>query len=100
MAGVEALFESIGPIDMSDNDSLAARDNAISACKFNLFLFSRFVPDFYHFRRVQVSRIIRSMGDRLQSPELLTRWVLALPVLVDGDEMIPAMNLLLELILR
>lgn len=33
LAGVEALFESIGPIDMSDNDSLAARDNAISACK-------------------------------------------------------------------
>lgn len=69
----------------------------VSRISFALDSFPNF---FLFFSSSTVSRIIRSMGDRLHSPELLTRWVLALPVLVDGDEMIPAMTLLLELIAR
>lgn len=36
LAAIPSLFESIGPIDMDDNDILAARDKSISACEWYL----------------------------------------------------------------
>lgn len=49
-----------------------------------------------------VSKIIRSLGDsdKLDTNGLLSRWVLSLPVLVDGEEMTPTNTLLMELIAR
>lgn len=47
-----------------------------------------------------VSKIIRNLGDQVNGEALLPRWVAALPVFVDPEEMSPVYGLLLELIAR
>ncbi|ORY82352.1 armadillo-type protein [Leucosporidium creatinivorum] len=74
---VEPLFASIGEVDTSDNDLLLARDNSVSA----------------------LSKIIRH-SSKVNADALLPRWIGALPVFVDAEEMTPTNTLLLELMAR
>ncbi|KAM0755210.1 ARM repeat-containing protein [Meredithblackwellia eburnea MCA 4105] len=77
-AAIEPLFHAVGALDMNDQQLLAARDNAVSA----------------------LSKILRFQGDQVSADALLPRWVAALPIFVDEDEMSPCYTLLLDLIAR
>lgn len=85
-----------GPLNLNNNALLAARDNAVSACKCFQLLWQPSSADL----RATVSKIVRNFGEQVNGEALLPRWVSTLAVFVDGEEMAPVYSLLLELIAR